>query len=153
MIQVSNWSKKKCNKKSWLQALICTYFYVHSCKNAQFMAIFVKHTCSKKTSTCAKPAEHRFELSTGCSLKYMCGVRKIITHKHKIHLHTPKFNGYLKHKLIWNTPHTKPIHVSMILWTCPQKCGHYLNTNFICTIAVVHTRQNTHIGCFLWYTI
>ena len=47
--------------------------------------------------------------------------------------------------------HIKPIHVSMILWTCPQKCGHYPNTNFICKIAVVHTCQNTRIGCFLWY--
>ena len=46
-----------------------------------------------------------------------------------------------------------PIHVSMILWTCPQKCGHYPNTNFICKIAVVHTRQSTHIGNSLWYTI
>ena len=26
----------------------------------------------------------------------------------------------------------------MILWTCPQKCGHYPNTNFICKIAVMH---------------
>jgi len=49
--------------------------------------------------------------------------------------------------------HIKPIHMSIIQWTCPQKCGHYPNTNFICKIAVVHTRQNTCIGCLLWYTI
>ena len=55
--------------------------------------------------------------------------------------------------MTWNIPHIKPIHVSTILWTCPQKCGHWPNTNFICKIAVVHTRQNTCIGCFLWYVI
>jgi len=51
---------------------------------------FCKTHLLKKTSTFAKPTEQRFALSTGCSLKYMCGVCKIITHEHKIHLHTPK---------------------------------------------------------------
>ena len=31
--------------------------------------------------------------------------------------------------------------MSTFLWTCPQKCGHYPNTNFICKIAVMHTCQ------------
>ena len=90
MIQVSNWSEKKSTKKSWLQALICTFFYVHSCKNARFMAIFVKQTCSK-TSTFAKPTEQRLPMHTCCSLKYMHGICKNITHGHKIHLYTPKY--------------------------------------------------------------
>ena len=127
MIQVSNWSEKKCNKKSWLHTLICTYFYVHSCKNARFVAIFVKHTCSKihqhlqslqnkglcwiqvaASNTCVECVQ-----TSHMGTKYTC-----------IHL-----NWGLKHKIKWNTPHIKPIHVSTILWTCPQKCGHYPNTN------------------------
>ena len=150
MIQVSNWSEKKCNKKNCLQALICTYFCVHSFKNARFMAIFVKQICSK-TSTFAKPTEQRLPMHTCCSLKYMHGICKNITHGHKIHLYTPKY-------VIWsinNMKYSSHMHicVSTILWTCPQKCGHWPNTNFICKIAVVHTHQKTHIGCFLCYFI
>ena len=116
MIQVSNWSEKKCSKKSWLQGLICSYFCVHSCKKRAIYGHFCKTHLLKKTSTFANPTEQRFALSTGCSLKYMRGVCKNITHEHKIHLHTPKLGFWsIKHHEILPT-----ISPSM----CPHFCGH-----------------------------
>ena len=150
MIQVSNWSEKKCNEKSWLQALICTYFNNYSCKNTRFMVIFVKHTCSVKH-------QHLQSLqNNGLRWIQVAAWNTCVECAKTSYTSTKYTSVYTPKNVIWsinNMKYSSHMHicVSTILWTCPQKCGHYPNTNFICKIAVVHTHQNTHIGYFLWY--
>ena len=113
--------------------------FIYSCKNARFLAIFVKHTCSKKH-------QHLQSLHNNGLCWIQVPVWNTCMECAKTSHMSTKYtyillNWVLKHKIAWNTPHNRPIHVSTILWTCPQKCGHYPNTNFICKIAVMHTCQ------------